>query len=88
MVGAVKQITWDYAGEGCPAGVRLSLYNSGVYQYTIAGHIDPGAGAYNWTVSGNQAAEDDYRNRITSNSDINVHDYSDAAFSIRPPGQN
>ena len=83
--GAVKEITWNYAGEGCPTDARISLYKGGEYQYIIAGHVEPGAGTYSWSIPGDQAVGDDYQVRITSNSDTRVHDYSDAYFSISKP---
>jgi len=75
-------IAWSYAGEGCPSDARISLYKGGVYQYTIVNSVTPESGSYSWTIPGAQAAGDDYKVRVTCNANINVYDYSDAAFTI------
>ncbi|MDF9407235.1 Ig-like domain-containing protein [Pelotomaculum isophthalicicum JI] len=83
--GATKQITWSYAGEGCPTDARLSLYKGGVFQKVIVSSVTPESGTYSWTIPGSQAAGDDYQIRITSNTDTNVYDLSDANFTISKP---
>jgi hypothetical protein len=65
--------------------VRISLYKGGAYKCQIASNVSAGAGSYNWAISGALTAGEDYKVRVTCNSDTNVYDLSDSNFTIGSP---
>ncbi len=84
VAGTSQDITWNYTG-GCSSSIRISLYKGGAYNCLIASNVSAAAGSYSWAIPGALGAGEDYRVRVTCNSDTNVYDLSDTSFTIGSP---
>ncbi|HJZ13377.1 MAG TPA: Ser-Thr-rich GPI-anchored membrane family protein, partial [Acidobacteriota bacterium] len=81
---STNTIQWNYSGNP-GSNVKIELLKSGVVSRTIANNASigsNGSGSYSWKVLNNQATGTDYAIRITSTSNGNYTDTSDANFSI------
>jgi hypothetical protein len=86
QLGSVHAVQWTFTGS-VGTTVKIELLKSGVLWSTISVSTpvgSGGAGSFNWTIPGVLAAASDYKVRITSNSDANIKDLSNAAFSLAP----
>jgi hypothetical protein len=83
--GGTYAIQWNYAGSPGP-NVNIELLNAGVVNRTITNSTSlgtNGSGSYNWKIPGGQATGTNYSIRVTSTSNGNYTDTSNANFSIR-----
>ncbi len=76
------EITWSCAESTCSSDARLSLYKGGDFQYIIASNLDLSAGSYMWRLPAEHSTGSDFKIRITCNSNADIYDYNDEAFSI------
>jgi len=76
--GAERTITWTSGGEG---DVAIELYKGGAFDSTIAAASE-NDGAFTWLIPEGIAGGSDYRVKITSTADGDIHDSSDGDFSI------
>jgi hypothetical protein len=82
--GSTNTIQWIYSGNP-GSNVKIELLKSGAVVRTIANNTSigsSGSGSYSWKVQNNQTAGTDYTIRITSTSNGNYTDTSNANFSI------
>jgi hypothetical protein len=86
QAGSTREIAWSYTGRGCSSDVRISLYKGGEKQYVIATNVPAKAGAYKWTIPSTQALGDDYKIRVSCNTNYDICDFSDVNFTISPIG--
>jgi len=81
--GATEAITWTAAGVSGP--LTIMLLKDGSWVGNIAYNVDPGLGAYAWTVgqlkTGTAPAGTGYKVKIQENG-TSVFDRSDVAFTI------
>jgi len=83
--GSTYDITWSYTADA-GAYVKIELYKRGSFHSTITSST-PNTGSssfesYPWRVPTDLEIADDYMVKITSTSNSDFYDYSDAWFSI------
>lgn len=82
--GTTHTIRWTYAGNP-GSSVKIELLKAGALNRTITSSTSigsGGSGSYSWSISGSQALGSDYTIRVTSTSNSNYKDTSNANFSI------
>ena len=79
-IGTTRDITWTSSVD-LGSSLRITLYKSGVYYSTITNYTENN-GSYSWTIPPNIEPGDDYKIRITSNSNNAYYDFSDNNFII------
>ena len=87
QAGTTQTIRWTYKGN-IGYGVKIELLKSGSVNRTIAYYASKGtngSGSFNWAIPSTFSPAPDYSIRITSLSNSNVKDNSDAGFTIVPP---
>jgi hypothetical protein len=83
--GSTYTIRWNYSGNP-GSNVKIELLKSGVVSRTIANNTSigsNGSGSYSWRVPSNQTVGSDYTIRVTSASNSNYKDTSNANFTIQ-----
>jgi hypothetical protein len=83
--GSTYTIQWTYAGNP-GTKVKIELLKGGAVNRTITSSTSigsSGSGSYSWRVPSNQATGTDYAIRVTSTTNVNYKDTSNANFSIR-----
>ena len=79
-IGTTNNIMWT-ANVNLGPSLRITLYKSGIYYSTITNDIVDN-GSYSWNIPPNVEPGDDYKIRITSNSNGTYYDLSDNNFTI------
>ena len=82
--GSTNTIRWNYSDDP-GLNVKIELLKSGAVVRTIASNASigsNGSGSYNWKVPNSQTTGTDYTIRVTSTSNGNYTDTSNANFSI------
>ncbi|MEI6519541.1 MAG: PQQ-binding-like beta-propeller repeat protein [bacterium] len=79
LQSSTHNITWTSTGN--PGNVKIELFKNSVLNSTISNNA-PNTGTYSWNIPTNQTLGTDYRVKITSLTDVNVSDNSDADFTI------
>jgi hypothetical protein len=83
--GTTYTIRWNYAGSP-GSNVKIELLKNGALNRTITSSTSigsGGSGSYNWKVPNNQTTGTDYKIRVTSTSNSNYKDTSNANFTIQ-----
>jgi len=78
--GSNQTITWA-SENGVSSWIRITLYKNNIYQFPITS-ITFNDGSRNWTIPGSIIPGNDYKVKITSDSDSSMYDFSDKNFSI------
>ena len=83
--GSTYTIRWNYAGNP-GSNVKIELLKGGALNRTISSSTSiggSGSGSYSWKVPSNQTVGSDYTIRVTSTSNSNYKDASNANFTIQ-----
>ena len=83
-LNSMVNIRW--ASSGVQGKVVIVLYRGGIKFHTIAAGAQ-NTGIFNWRITGNIPAGNQYRIRIRSAADLTVNDFSDFDFKIAPPAK-
>ncbi len=84
QVGKPQTIDWSYAGKP-GTYVKIDLMKNGSVVRNIAKAVKIGAngsGSYTWTPPWKLKPGSDYKIRVTSSSDTQINDTSDASFNL------
>jgi hypothetical protein len=83
--GSTYTIKWNYAGSP-GSNVKIELLKAGAVNRTIASSASigsSGSGSYSWRIPNSQTTGTDYTIRVTSTSNSNYKDTSNANFTIK-----